>query len=146
MAMSVRVRIDEAGQEQAVGGIDHAGSCRRLKARRPDLADRVARHQNVGWLRGVAPDVENSAATDDGMTDLCRHRLIFPKRRTPSTPIGAASPAVFEAWRGLRHRYSGTLGPALQGAPSSALQAACLADVLKDRWQLCLNARAFFAR
>ena len=59
MAMSVCVRIDEAGQEQAVGGIDQAGSCRRLKARRPDLANRVARHQNVGWLRGVAPDVKD---------------------------------------------------------------------------------------
>ena len=32
------------------------------------------------------------------------------------------------------------------GLSMAALGGVGLADVLKDRWQLCLNARAFFAR
>ena len=59
MAMAMRVRIDEAGHEQPVGSIDHEGSRRCLEARRADLADRITHHQNVGGLRGVAPDVED---------------------------------------------------------------------------------------
>ena len=79
MAMAMRVRIDEAGHEQPVGSVDHESSRWRREARRPDLADRIPLDQNVGHLRGVAPDVENSTAADYAMTDVCRHGLMLPR-------------------------------------------------------------------
>src|SRR4029077_10388239 len=79
MAMAMRVGIDEARHEQPVGSIDNEGSCRGLEARRSNLADRIPRYQNVGWLRGVALDVEDATAADYAMTDLRRHRLMLPK-------------------------------------------------------------------
>ena len=94
----MRVRVDEAGGDVAVGGVDDAPAAER--ARRADGRDPVAAHGDVAAIPGVAAAVDDAAAGDD---EVVMESGAPPMPRSTLACGGCSRPPISKTWYGFSH-------------------------------------------